>query len=51
MSQHCHDTPSHVAYTKAICDEIADIKRQKVSEFKKLTKEERRESLSAQVYQ
>jgi hypothetical protein len=33
----------HYANTKAICDEIAEIKRQKVSEFKKMSKDEKRE--------
>ena len=33
----------HCAHIKAICDEIADLKRQKVSEFKKMTKEEKQE--------
>jgi hypothetical protein len=33
----------HCAHIKAICHEIADLKRQKVREFKKMTKEEKQE--------
>jgi hypothetical protein len=33
----------HYTKTMAICNEIADLKRQKVSEFKKMTKEEKQE--------
>jgi len=33
----------HQTNIKAICQEIADIKRQKVSDFKKMTKEQKRQ--------
>ena len=43
---HEHDLPlylDHYTNTKAICDEIAEIKRQRIQYKKSMTKEERRE--------